>query len=1073
MTRSATLNATAGGATGPDQNVPANVIRLADPGRLRTLHVVMIFLVIAIVAASCLLLSAAESTRLVDGAVEWRANSPLRAVVQVLCLNYDFPTFNPGDIKNYVLGIGAGLALLVLTVAALSRTQGGDESTQSPNGVKLRGFDSRYRPLIASQVLIAAYILWSIASSRWSTAPAISTGGSVLLCLQFLWAYGLAHGLSPTAARICTRGIVAVLAVASIAAVWYYYGRNPVLAAKFPFGNPSFLAASLIPGIILAFAWLIGLLLGKTAGKAGSSRATHGQDQSSRNDWSRSTVTTGSEGRTDSNAYLSPTARRVLVALFAAAAISICVWAFVLTQSRGPAVGLLFGLLAAWFFAARGKWRVVPGIIAIMAVVAGAWYFAQQIDAASPTGRSATIRFRLHAWDYAWQKFQNRPIAGHGYGGYTLGADALAVEDVLNDPLAFVSRVEHAHNEWLEVLSDLGIIGFLLIASALVAALIAGARAIQRAGRSADRWTLAALLGALVGFSVEECFGVGLRVTGVPTMFFTVLGLIWAMSGPSELSLLRYASGTPNRRIATGVLGGIFGLAALAVAQQDFSAARDAHLAFELAQRGEDERAVQHAASSVFRLNPQRVLENTSRLVEINLQAAERLAHRAADRVRRAREVQPPDGRLEFLAVQDLEAAGQHSRAATQALKQLVSASPGFIRSGVLEARSNLLQARMAELQGDVAARDAFLNNAAAAIEREMRRQPFNPLLAAEFVRLARPELTTDQVFNRLARPLRHNRVPEAYIAILSLAIEGPDFLDELHLIESKSMASISRSPTESAEPSSEPWAPEKLRLAAAVRFLTGTLSEGVPNLTAACSVYAPAPGEAESGGAITPWTAPIGAASCYAELADLSFFSNPISTDRALAHARHAIKLAPESEQGRELRASIEQRMIHYHLARGEEAEAQALLLKSAPSGVSDEIVAKELGVRLRRLCESILRQRHDWLRSGDGAETLSLMSKWLARARILNQDDVANEVAAAELAVLQGQADAFVTHLSAALRKGFPLQAAKALLDIAEEGGVRNSAIEILRTSVTKSLGETPENRGNAAATPDLINP
>ncbi len=105
------------------------LIRIGDPNALRPLHVVMIFLVSMTVAGGFLLLSAAESTTLVDGAVEWYAESPLRAVVQLLCLNYQFPTINAGEVKGFILAIGAGLAVLSLGVAVLASAPARERET--------------------------------------------------------------------------------------------------------------------------------------------------------------------------------------------------------------------------------------------------------------------------------------------------------------------------------------------------------------------------------------------------------------------------------------------------------------------------------------------------------------------------------------------------------------------------------------------------------------------------------------------------------------------------------------------------------------------------------------------------------------------------------------------------------------------------------------------------------------------------------------------------------------------------------------------------------------------------------
>lgn len=236
---------------------------------VRPLNVVALFTLGAVVAGGMLFLSAPESTTLVDGAVEWRAESLLRAVVQLFCLNYQLPTIYAGEFKNYALGIGAGMLLLALAIAVIARSPGGEaagaEETQKGGAAdpldevfEPKRVKHHIAPLVAAQVLIALYLLWSFASSRWSSAPDLAIGGSILLTAHFLWSFGLGHGLNRLAACIAAWILVGLSAISAGVAVWYFYGRNPVLAAKFPCGNPSFLAACLLPGILVALALLAG-----------------------------------------------------------------------------------------------------------------------------------------------------------------------------------------------------------------------------------------------------------------------------------------------------------------------------------------------------------------------------------------------------------------------------------------------------------------------------------------------------------------------------------------------------------------------------------------------------------------------------------------------------------------------------------------------------------------------------------------------------------------------------------------------------------------------------------------------
>jgi len=229
-----------------------------DSDVIRPLHVVIIGLVVMTVAGGMLLLSAAQPTAPVDGAIEWHEGSLLRAVVEVLCLSYRFPTDYASAVKSFILGIGSGLALIAVGIAVARRTCTSDEENLALTdigawpGVPDRAPSSpahgvHIAPLVAAQVLVGLYLLWSFASSRWSQAAELAVGGSILLSIHFCWSYCVGNGLSPTAARIAARTTAAVMIVTAIIAIWYHYGRNPTLRADFPVGNPVFLGACLIP----------------------------------------------------------------------------------------------------------------------------------------------------------------------------------------------------------------------------------------------------------------------------------------------------------------------------------------------------------------------------------------------------------------------------------------------------------------------------------------------------------------------------------------------------------------------------------------------------------------------------------------------------------------------------------------------------------------------------------------------------------------------------------------------------------------------------------------------------------
>jgi len=990
-----------------------NVIRIGERDALRPLHVVMIFLVSMTLAGGFLLLSAAESATLVDGAVEWHVESLLRAVVQLLCLNYQLPTINAGEIKGFILGIGAALAVLAVSIAVLARAPGGEEETGSieHDGDSLSPRRPQIAPLLAAQFLVALYLLWSFASSRWSSAPQLAVRGSILLTIQFLWAFAIGIGLSSRAARIVSLTVVLITGATAAIAIWYYYGRNPVLRAKFPFGNPNFLSAALIPGILLALAFI------------------------------------GERVYTALQTY-SP--RPVYFAALMLPVIAVSVWAFVLADSRGAAIGLAAGLLTLLFIAAPRRWKAVPFLLAVALAVGGWWCFSPSLDGQSFNGRSETLRFRGYAWSYSWRMFLEKPLTGHGQGGFALTGDSNAVGDVLIDPLVFESRIDHAHNEWLEVMSDLGSVGILLLAAAVLITFLTATTALRRSPPHNGRWVLLGLLAALVGLIVEETFGVGLRICELPIVFYTVLGLIWALCGSVVTSPMTHLSATRGRRLIVGSIGIAFGLVVLVINQQDFASARSAYRAEEALQKGEFEEAIRLASQAVDRLYPQRALVNLYRLGEAYVFTADKLQQRAADREQRARESEPLNSRLLALAEDDYRAADEHGKSASHVLKELISRSPGFLNQGQLEFKINLIEARTATVRGDAEASQAYLKNARKAIERELLRQPFDPLIALNFVRVSGTNTDYAEALDVLARPLRYNRITDAYVEVLRELARDPDFDRQKEQVLTTAREALSESsPVGPAEEALETWAPEKLRLIATLDFVRGEYQRAADALESAAGAYDRLPGATS-----------MGAAACYAELADCHFFADPDHPGEAIRCAERALDLALDSRLGRELRLSIQQRMIHYYLASDDEVSAKRLLREIAPAGIPDETLQQQLGIRLRRLCESLLLQRRDASTFRKPAENLlPKLQRWIHRSIEINSDDSSTHFLAADLAFHAGDDLAAARHLEVALQLGLPRADAARFLEMARAKKPDSPALETLRRAIEAPPSPDPE--------------
>lgn len=984
---------------------------------LDRLSAVMIVVVSLTLAGGFLLLSAAESLTLVDGAVEWQAESPLRAVVQLLCLNYQFPTIHAGDVKGFVLGTGTAVAMVALGLAMIDRARNPLESAECPPAADYAPSvveeHRRFPPLVAAQFLALLYLLWSFASVRWSQAPDISVAGSALLAIQLFWSIALAQSISTQGVRYAIRTLLVITSITSIVAIWYYYGRNPTLRAKFPFGNPTFLSACLIPGITLGLAWVCHALRRNRA----NTDKTFGKSL-------------------------------IFWLLMAVTAAATGFWAFRLADSRGAQVGLTAALCTCIIFALRGRKRI--GMLMLAAVLGAALTFYYFDSAqASLSGRGNTLRLRGYSWSYALRLFQERPITGHGQGGYTLLGDSFVPNDILNDPLVFDGRIDHAHNEWLEVLADLGAVGAVLVLAVLALTLIGLNNALRNASGE-HRWCLIGIAGSLAGLAVSECAGVGLRVSEVPVVFYTILGLAWGAGMRESARLPMWCAAVPWRGVGLGVASVIAGVAAMVVSRIDFQAARTSFEAQRLVASSDLDKALETVDRGVWRLSPQRSLVGRFQTAECYVLWGERAIARATDRDQRARASQPVDGRMMELAHADIALAEEALRTGGHMLKGLIERSPGYINSGLLDSRIQLVRAQAALIRSDFDSSEASRKSAVAGLERELLRQPFRSSLAIAYSRFALPEIGLNKVLTVFARPLRYEPMTEETADSLRTLAESTKTKEML--ARSLELARAGRAPETTGEPVIDAaWIPEMLRMSAALHQISGEYEAAAADLLEAGQRYellGPPP--------------PMGEAASHLERAEALFLANPDDTGSALKEAARAVELAPHSRLGRELQSLARDRLIQYYLAADDEAEARRLLREDAPPRVTNEVLNMELGVRLRQLSGTILLQRREAMVLRKPADVLvPRLERWLKRAIELNPEDVAARFLAADLALHSNRDVDAANHLRDAIQAGLNPADAARFLQMALEREPDSQALQLLARELQQARSLASERK------------
>jgi O-antigen ligase len=258
---------------------------------------------------------------------------------------------------------------------------------------------------------------------------------------------------------------------------------------------------------------------------------------------------------------LSVSARRVprWVWIGSASLVLLAVW---LTGSRAALIAVpAGGILFAWF--SRESWRslsrgtmaaVVGG--AVLVVLLGAWFFPSVATGRNPFALQA----RVEMGEAALRMFRSHPVFGIGIGRFwEMSEDYISpefgariVEDRGRGPTA---PRENAHNNYLQILAELGLVGvgpFLWLLAAI-------ARQAWLARRSRDAM-LAGLNAAVLTFLLTCLMGHPLLIREVAGAFWLVLGVVAAWSLALQPAAADSAE-RPGRRTRLLVAGAVVCLA--------------------------------------------------------------------------------------------------------------------------------------------------------------------------------------------------------------------------------------------------------------------------------------------------------------------------------------------------------------------------------------------------------------------------------------------------------------------------------------------------------------------------------
>jgi len=139
---------------------------------------------------------------------------------------------------------------------------------------------------------------------------------------------------------------------------------------------------------------------------------------------------------------------------------------------------------------------------------------------------------RIAIWKFTGMMIKDRPILGSGIGTYkynTLRYQAKFLEQEDNRSIYGYGWADKAHNEYLQLWAELGIIGLAIFLWFIITYFNYGIRYLKREKDEQKQGIMIGLMGALVAFLIDSIFWFPLHLSAHLSLFWLFIGLAMAM----------------------------------------------------------------------------------------------------------------------------------------------------------------------------------------------------------------------------------------------------------------------------------------------------------------------------------------------------------------------------------------------------------------------------------------------------------------------------------------------------------------------------------------------------------------
>ena len=232
-------------------------------------------------------------------------------------------------------------------------------------------------------------------------------------------------------------------------------------------------------------------------------------------------------------AYLSPPFRKLRVSLMIGSVLLLV--ALFLTVTRAAWLAFVFLVFLSFFFAGLPKKTIIYGLLGVTSIVGAAFLVlsSQQLstmlqaritlDIQSASVSVGSIAFRVLLWQSAWTLFLTRPLLGIGFDNF------LALNEQTPN-YAFIQALGgtglYVHNIYLQILTEMGIVGLLVFAILLVTIYKRIAKTLKAMTDHPYRFVFLGYSGVLTLWLFMGITEASIYTPVTAAFFFFVLGII-------------------------------------------------------------------------------------------------------------------------------------------------------------------------------------------------------------------------------------------------------------------------------------------------------------------------------------------------------------------------------------------------------------------------------------------------------------------------------------------------------------------------------------------------------------------